>query len=298
MNKQRVIILGIIGTLLLGGILFTVIVANQQQEIRSNAQAVPTPTTAVCPAPDAVQNVIIDYPNCTGQTVGSTCDYVTASCSWSPVTTASTYTVKVTEVETGTVVKNNEQQNSSTTKITFPVNQGKTYKCDVFATNSCGTNGGVGTFSLLCKADALLTTPTPVITTAPTTAPTPTPVTLACGFTPCNVNAKCQTGLVCIITNNNQGYCAFPQYQTACKNSPSTASCCTPPAAPTTPPNSPPNSSPSAVVQPTAWPTQIAVVPTAIPTLPATGDTSPVILVGSIGAALTIIGGILAFFVL
>lgn len=176
MSKQALIILAI-GILVLGGIGATVFLLNQQQDTRSRAQILPTPIVSPsptpiaggvqsgnnnCPAPTAVQNVLVEFPGCEGDI----CQFTQASCSWDPNTEATSYNVTVTEVETGTPVQSNVSYPSSTTKIIFPINQGFTYKCDVSAVSSCGGISVASSHELLCEADALL----------PTEAPTPTPV--------------------------------------------------------------------------------------------------------------------------
>jgi len=77
-------------------------------------------------------------------------------------------------------------------------------------------------------------TPTPsnTPTNSPTPSPTATPVPHACGYTPCNDTTNpCAGGLICIKASDNKYYCAKPEYENACKVSPSTASCCSAPTA-------------------------------------------------------------------
>ncbi len=120
-------------------------------QVQAQAQA--------CPVPDQVSSVLVEFPSCNG----AQCSFVNASCSWGAVANASSYNLTVTEVESGKVVKS-ESEPTATTKVTFPVTQGKTYKCDVAAVNSCGNTGATGTFSLLCQVQG-----------GGTIAPTPTP---------------------------------------------------------------------------------------------------------------------------
>jgi hypothetical protein len=130
--------------------------------------ATPSPTPASsCATPSQVQGVRIDYPGC----VGTQCNFTQATCSWTATAGATKYQLTVTEVESSTVTKN-EQEDAAVTSVTFPVNQNKTYKCDVAAINACGTTGTAGTFSLFCKVDALINTPTP---TTPPAPPPPKP---------------------------------------------------------------------------------------------------------------------------
>lgn len=72
-------------------------------------------------------------------------------------------------------------------------------------------------------------TPTPTSTGIPN-SPTPTitltPAPNACGYTQCDSQHPCSSGLVCVTAKNDKSYCAKPEYQDACKNSPSTDTCC------------------------------------------------------------------------
>lgn len=77
-------------------------------------------------------------------------------------------------------------------------------------------------------------TPTPTGTLTPTPTPTatpsPTPQPHACGYTPCTSNTDCNSGLICVTSNNNgPKYCSLPQYQQACEQNPSVATCCNAP---------------------------------------------------------------------
>lgn len=118
-----------------------------------------------CAAPAVPTGVTVEYPGCNGES----CDLTTASCAWNTQADAASFNVTVTEVETGTIVMNNESQVSTTTKVNFAITQGRTYKCDVVAVSSCGGLSAAGTDQLLCEADAIIDTPTPV-------PPTPTPI--------------------------------------------------------------------------------------------------------------------------
>ena len=136
----------------------------------------PQANAQTCSAPAAASGVTVEYPGCNG----ASCDLAQASCAWNSQSDASSYNVTVTEVETGTVIKNNESQLSSTTKVLFPITQGRTYKCDVVAVSSCGGLAAATSDQLLCEADALIDTPTPsptvaVIPTKPVIPPTATP---------------------------------------------------------------------------------------------------------------------------
>lgn len=126
-----------------------------------------------CTAPAVATGVTVDYPGCNG----SQCDLTQASCSWTSQGDASSYNVTVTEVETNTVIKNNESQTASTTKILFPITQKRTYKCDVVAVSSCGGLAAAASDQLLCEADAIIDTPTPAPTSVAVPTATPVPPT-------------------------------------------------------------------------------------------------------------------------
>lgn len=115
-------------------------------------KSIPTAFAQTCTTPAQVTNVEVSYPSC----VGDQCNFTQAGCSWSAVVGAANYQVTATEVESGTVVYN-QQIASTITNVSFAITQNKTYKCDVSAINSCGTAGPIGTHSLLCAADAAVT---------------------------------------------------------------------------------------------------------------------------------------------
>lgn len=259
MNRRTALILGAVFVALIGVIGLTVYLLQSQQDVRSRADTSPTPpasTAQSCPTPAQVQNVLVEFPNC----VGDVCNFTEASCSWSSVAGATKYQLTITEVDSNTVVKN-EQIEAAVTRVVFPITQNKTYKCDVSAINSCGTSGAAGSHSLLCEVDAAVATPTPAL---------PPPTSLPqndCGF-PCTSTNNCKSGLVCAIGSSGQGYCSFPSYEATCKASPSISSCCT---APTTPPT--------------------AVPPK--PTLPPTGAAKDSLMLGVTSALLLMMGVVL-----
>lgn len=256
MNKKNAIILSVVLVgILIAAIPIAVYLVRQQQTTKSSAE---TNTQTVCQTPGTVSNVTIEYPFCEQ---GSTleCSFTQASCSWNPVSEASSYGLKITEVDSGTVIKT-DSVSSSTTKIAFPVTSGKTYKCDVTATNSCGSTGGTGTDSLLCKVDEVaLATPTPPPAGGPSPTPTPSgnptptpppvggliptptptvtpkPQPKACGQA-CDTSEDCGSGMTCVKTANNFSYCALDQYQNACIDNPSVNTCCQAPTKPNKPP--------------------------------------------------------------
>ena len=199
---------------------------SQNQVVASTIpDIVSTANAQSCTTPDAPQNVTVDYPSCQG----TQCSFTDADCNWGAVSGAANYSVKVTEVDSNTVVKNTTV--SSGTTYTFPVTQNKTYRCDVSAVNSCGTAGAAGSGQALCAVDGL------TVSTAPSATPvvTPTPVPVACGMS-CTSTTDCQSGLTCLKLANGTGYCANPAYQQACLNNPSVNSCCQAPPKPTPPP--------------------------------------------------------------
>lgn len=118
-----------------------------------------------CPTPASVPNVSITFPSC----VGNVCNFTQGSCSWGSVSGASKFHFVVTEVETNSVVLD-QQVDASVLSSPFSVKESNTYRCDVSAISSCGSSGPVASNSLLCKVDAAVTT-----TPAPTVASTPIP---------------------------------------------------------------------------------------------------------------------------
>ena len=271
MNKKTAVIGAAVVFVLLGVVVLTLYLLQGQQDVRSRAdtpestdlpsQAPEQTAQQSCPVPAAVQNVQVEFPNCTGDI----CNFTEASCSWSSVAGATKYQLKITEVDTGRVVKD-EQVEAAIIRTVFPIIQGNTYKCDVSAINSCGASGAIGTHSLLCKADAAVVTPTPI-------PPTVAPPQADCGF-PCSSNDNCKTGFICATGTSGQGLCSIPSLESVCQASPSISSCCT---APTAPP-----------VEPTS-------VPTPIPTLPPTGSLGNILLFGVPAGILVILGSILLF---
>ncbi len=204
-----------------------------------------------CQAPATPTNVQINYPYCQNQ---QSCSFQQASCTWSQVVGATNYNVVITEVDSGSVIKNEQLPVTTTTEV-FPIISGKTYKCDVTAANSCGSLSPTASQSLLCQIEGFASpspsatlppqgapsptptpTPAPLATVAPIPVPTvaPAPVALACGYAPCDtVTAPCQAGLVCVTGNNGSKICANPNYQAACQATPDGPTCCTaPPAKP------------------------------------------------------------------
>lgn len=166
MTKRTAIVLGAVVAALLGVIILTLYLIQSQQDVRSRASQETPATTQQesCPTPSQVSSVKVEFPNC----VGSVCNFTQASCSWDSVSGATKYQIKVSQVESGETVKD-DQVDAAVTRVEFPITQGKTYRCDVSVINSCGNISAVASDQLLCQADALIPT------TAPSTTPNPTP---------------------------------------------------------------------------------------------------------------------------
>ena len=91
-------------------------------------------------------------------------------CSWSTVSGATSYDYKIIDLSTNTQLL---AGNTTSNLITFQPEDGKNYRCEVIAKNTCGSSGvGVGTGS--CTILPPTVTPTPTVPT-PTPTPTPTP---------------------------------------------------------------------------------------------------------------------------
>lgn len=180
-----------------------------------------------------------------------------AECSWDSVTGATKYHVKITEVGTADPIFNDYV---TTTKKTFESKAGKTYTCEVFAENVCGT-GDKDSDTVNCSLPSATVTVTHTNTPTPTKSPTPTPTT--------------------------------PVTATPTPTIPVTTSTPTP----TTPVGS--TATPTSIVVITATPTpsEIAVITnTPIPTLPPTG--ANITTLGAIVAGFLIILGGLVLLIL
>lgn len=252
MSNKIIISIVIVVVLLIAVGIGTYLVLNQQNFFSSADQtstsqsSVSTTSSGTggqgalsCPAPAAPATVTLSYPLCESAGGGpETCQFDKAGCVWEPVSGAQSYTVKVTEVETGANVQSTTIT-APTTKTSFPVVQGRTYNCQINATNSCGP-GGINEDTLLCEADAFVS-PAPSATPPPpppppSVAPTPTPI--ACGFTGCSSSVPCQDGFVCVQTSVGSNYCARAEYQNQCYRAPGESACCQ--AQPTPTPTLPP----------------------------------------------------------
>ncbi len=233
MTIVKGIILGLVVVALLGGIGATVYLVNQQQDIRSRAQSAstsPSPTTTAtaaatstpassCQSPSQVTVYEFEYPGCNG----SSCSSDQAACGWDAVSGATNYNIKVTEIESGKVIKEDTVP-SSNTKYIFKVTAGNSYRCDVSAVNACGT-GSAGSMTGVCKIEGSIA---PSSTPAPTPPPSVTPI--SCGYTGCSATVPCTNGSVCVQTASGQNYCAIQAFVTACQTNPTIQNCCQPPA--------------------------------------------------------------------
>lgn len=259
-NKAFLILVGLIALPLSIVTLF----ATNKNQFGGSGQVLDATATPACTTPGTVTNVKVTYPYCQG----NNCSFTQASCTWNAVSGAASYSVKVTEVDTSTVIQNTTMA-APTTITTFNIVQGRTYKCDVSAVNACGTTGGTGSDSVLCQISGQLqTTASPTTTSASTIAPTaaPTAAPLPCGVTSCGT-VGCQTGFVCMQTVTGITYCGNPAYQTACQQNPSATTCC--------------------IAQ--------AVGRAPQPTMLPSGNTTPTKALGIGGIALIILGGVALF---
>ena len=181
MNKRLLLII-VGGIVALSAVGLTIFLTQTSKDPRSRAQTpagtavTPSPTpplnTLTTAAPATPQNVLVEYPSCTDLD----CSFLAASCAWDAVSDAANYQLKVTEVDTGTVVYD-QSQAASVNKIVFPVVQNKVYQCDVTALNADGQASGTGSHSLLCQTDGIVEPTTPPVPTTipPTKEPTAVP---------------------------------------------------------------------------------------------------------------------------
>jgi len=181
MNKRLLLII-VGGIVALSAVGLTIFLTQTSKDPRSRAQTpagtatTPSPTpplnTLTSAAPATPQNVLVEYPSCTDLD----CSFLAASCAWDAVSDAANYQLKVTEVDTGTVVYD-QSQAASVNKIVFPVVQNKVYQCDVTALNTDGQASGTGSHSLLCQTDGIVEPTTPPVPTTipPTKEPTAVP---------------------------------------------------------------------------------------------------------------------------
>jgi hypothetical protein len=180
MSRRNLIAIGILFVVLLGAIFVTLFLISSNQDTRSNAETPPDPFPVVSEAPIEVQdgtegdpgpveNVSVNYPNIEGDEA----DFTKASCTWDPNTAASQYNLKVTEVDTGTVLKE-ELVNSGIAKDVFSVTPNNTYRCEVAAVNAAGISGAAGVDEQVCEVEESAQ-PTPTVPVEPTATPIATP---------------------------------------------------------------------------------------------------------------------------
>lgn len=234
-----------------------------------------------------------------------------ATCQWDSAQNAASYHFKITNADTGDVIKEGDV-NAPTTAVQFTVEPGKKYTCSITAVNACKQQGQAGTVTNTCGAPTPTPqptntpppqptdTPVPTNTPSPTNTPTPQPTLTPIPTTPisptppqvgcnnsCTLDTDCQTGLACV-----GGVCRNP----SCS---SQSSCtCTPSVVPTSPPQQPPQ-------QPTQQPPVVVYTQPTIPpppppptrTIPPTGPGDIFLKIGILGLTLLVIGGTL-FFVL
>lgn len=238
--------------------------SNAQQTADSSSTSGTNANNSTCPAPGTPATVTLSYPFCDSSSGGNeNCNFEKAGCVWESVSSATKYSVKVTEVETGATITT-DTINAPTTKTSFPVVQGRTYKCEVSAVNNCGATGGTNEDTLLCQTDAFVSpapsvTPATPVPVAPAPVVTPTPLPVACGAPGCSTTVPCDNGYICVKTSVGQNYCAKSEYQSQCYRSPNGPSCCIAPAAPT-------------------------------PTLPPAGAIDTTLVIGGAGIGLVILG--------
>lgn len=160
---------------------------------------VQTVNAQTCAVPAQPGNVLVEYPGCSGDN----CVLTQASCGWDAVTGATSYNITITEVDSGSVVK--QETVTSNATYLFPVTQGKTYRCTVAAVNACGT-GASNSHELLCQVEGLTGN-------------------VVCGQ-PCTSSSTCIAGTTCIPTSTGSSVCAIPGSNTACAAAPGVSTCC------------------------------------------------------------------------
>lgn len=184
MGKKNLIAIGVLFFVLLGTIFTTLFLISSSQDTRSGAQTPPDPFPTFPPVvtdipvdvqdgdssdPGPVDNVSVNHPDVEGDVV----DYDFASCTWDSNLNAAQYHVKITEVDTETVLFD-QLVDSGTLKERFGIVNGNTYRCEVAAVNASGVAGIAGVDEQVCEVEALAPSDTPsptvpVATVAPTT---------------------------------------------------------------------------------------------------------------------------------
>lgn len=190
MGKKNLIAIGVLFVVLLGAIFVTLYLVSSSQDTRSSANTpdvFPTvpPFVPNVPVeaqggdsetadPGPVDGVSVNHPYINGDDV----DYTQASCTWDPNPNAVQYSLTITEIDTGTVIKDEAISNEITEDVFVPVS-GNTYRCEVAAINASGVVGIAGVDEQVCEIPVEVEepSPTPIITTPPVVAsPSATPV--------------------------------------------------------------------------------------------------------------------------
>lgn len=192
MGKKNLIAISVLFVVLLGTIFTTLFLISSSQDTRSGAQTPPDPFPTFPPVvtdipvdvqdgdgldPGPVENVSVNHPDVEGDIV----DYDFASCTWDSNPNAAEYFVKITEVDTDSVLFD-QSVSSGTLKERFEIVDGNTYRCEVSAVNANGVAGIAGVDEQVCVVEGLAPSdspsPTvPVATVVPTTPiATPTAV--------------------------------------------------------------------------------------------------------------------------
>ncbi|HRN96711.1 MAG TPA: hypothetical protein PLD54_04655 [Candidatus Levybacteria bacterium] len=185
MSKKNLIAIVILFVVLLGAIFVTLYLISSNQDTRSSANTpddlfpiitdIPVPVEiqdGESTDPGPVDNVSVNYPNIEGDQA----DFTKASCTWDSNMNAFQYNLKITEVDTGTVLTE-EVVNSGMQKDVFDVIPNNTYRCEVAAINSAGVAGTAGVDEQVCEVEASAS-PTPIVTVAPTEPPASPTATL------------------------------------------------------------------------------------------------------------------------
>lgn len=188
MGNKNLIAIGVLFVVLLGAIFVTLYLVGSNQDTRSSANTpnvFPTtpPFVPNIPVeaqdgdgeldtadPGAVESVSVNHPYIDGDAV----DYTRASCTWDPNPNAVQYSLKITEVDTGTIVKDEAISTEQTEDIFTPTG-GYTYRCEVSAINASGVAGVAGIDEQVCEIP-LEPSPTPVVTTPPVVVVSPTDI--------------------------------------------------------------------------------------------------------------------------
>lgn len=242
LSKKTLISLGVL--LLVGiGVIVTIVALQQRQSITQRA-AEPNPLA---------------------------CTVTQGRCLWDAVSNASSYKVKVTNQANGTVVSQQTVPATSARVFVFPAAAGVTYKCEVSAVNTCGSQGPAGIGTGVCPAVSSSPTPTVTPSATPTLSPTPTGT-----LTPTPTNSPTPTPT------------RTP--------TPTPTGTPVPTSTPTVTPTAPPNATPTPIVI-INTPTPVAFVPTdtPMPTLPPTGPTQDIAIAGGAALAVIVIGAALFF---